>query len=185
GIGPDWSPSGSKNLLGELKIARLVAGDRFSDFDILSFATRNAARILRWQEHLGTLEQGKRADLLVVSGTAGDAHGHLLTRSEHDLELVVINGTPRYGASKSMRQLLGSEADQAELAMIAGRQRLLYLTQTTADTDVGKLTLAQATDLLVDGLKRLPELAKDLLKRPALELLDPPTAGEAPVFLVL
>ena len=25
GIGPDWSPSGSKNLLGELKIARLVS----------------------------------------------------------------------------------------------------------------------------------------------------------------
>jgi 5-methylthioadenosine/S-adenosylhomocysteine deaminase len=185
GVGPDWSPSGSKNLLGELKIARFVAGDSFSDFDILSFATRNAARILRWQEHLGTLEQGKRADLLVVSGTAGDGHGHLFTRSEHDVELVVINGTPRYGASKTMRQLLGSEADQAESARIAGRQRLLYFTQATADTDVGKLTLAQATDLLVDGLKRLPELAKDLLKRPALDLLDPASAGEAPVFLVL
>jgi len=24
-LGPDWSPSGSKNLLGELKVARLVS----------------------------------------------------------------------------------------------------------------------------------------------------------------
>ena len=91
GLGPDWSPTGSKNLLGELKLARLVSrsggGDGLSDFDILSFATRNAARILRWDEHLGTLEPGKRADVLVVTGDDGDGHAHLLTRGEQDVEL--------------------------------------------------------------------------------------------------
>lgn len=184
-LGPDWSPSGSKNLLGELKIARLIADDSFSDFEILSFATSNAAQILRWQEHLGTLEAGKRADLLVVSGITGEGHAHLLTRSEHDVELVVINGIPRYGASTTMRHLLGDQSGQAESATIAGRRRLLNFKQETADPDVGKLTLAQATELLVDGLKRLPELAKDLLQRPALDLLEAAPGVQAPVFLVL
>ena len=184
GLGPDWSPSGSKNLLGELKIARLVADESISDFAILSFATRNAARILRWHDRLGTLESEKRADLLVVSGRNGDPHGHLLTRSEHDIELVVINGVPRYGASAMMRKLLGAEAAKSESATIAGRRRLLNFTQPTADPDVGSLTLGQATDLLVDGLKRLPDLAKDLLHRPALDLLET-APGTSPAILVL
>ena len=110
GLGPDWSPSGSKNLLGELKIARLVSGGTFSDFELLSFATRNAAQILRWQDQLGTLEASKRADLLVVSGAGGDPHQHLFSRSEHDVELVVINGIPRYGTSTTMRRLLAEQA---------------------------------------------------------------------------
>ena len=46
GIGPDWSPSGSKNLLGELKVARLASqatGGTFSDREILAMATTTAA----------------------------------------------------------------------------------------------------------------------------------------------
>jgi 5-methylthioadenosine/S-adenosylhomocysteine deaminase len=182
-LGPDWSPSGSKNLLGELKLARLVA-DGLSDYDLLSMATRNAAKILRWEKEVGTLEQGKRADLLVVSGDAGEGHAHLFTRTERDVELVVINGIPRYGASQPMRKLLGESA-QAEAATVAGRARLLNLVQPSGDPVVGKLTLAEAAELLRDGLKRLPDLAKDLATRPALALLDRDGGAEAPVFLVL
>ncbi len=171
-LGPDWSPSGSKNLLGELKLARLVSGldgDNLSDFDLLSLATRNPAEILRWDKSLGTLEGGKRADLLVVAGEGGDGHAHLFTRSEGDVELVVVNGVPRYGASQVMRRLLGEAAAEAEAGSVGGRARLLYLVQPSGDSVVGGLTLKEATDLLSDGLKRLPELAKDLVARPELD----------------
>jgi hypothetical protein len=188
GLGPDWSPSGSKNLLGELKIARLVAahaGDTFSDFDVLATATRNAAAILRWDTELGTLEAGKRADVFVVAGDGGDGHAHLFTRNERDVELVVINGVPRYGASQAMRRLLGAAASDAESVTIAGRARLVYLEQPSGDPDVGRLTLEEATDLLTDGLRRLPKLAEDLLQLSALDLLEAATPAETPVFLVL
>ena len=171
-LGPDWSPSGSKNLLGELKVARLVNGldgDKLSDFELLSLATRNAAKILRWDKHLGTVESGKRGDLLVVAGDDGDAHGHLFKRSEHDVELVVVNGVPRYGASQVMRRLLGEAAAEAEVGTVGGRARLLYLVQPSSDPVVGGLTLAEATDLLSDGMKHLPDLAKDLVARPELD----------------
>ena len=167
-LGPDWSPSGSKNLLGELKIARLVSGlgsDSLSDFELLSLATRNAAKILRWDKHVGTLEPGKRADILVVAGDGGDGHAHLFTRSEHDVELVVINGVPRYGASQVVRKLLGEAAAEAEAGTVGGRARLWYLVQPSGDPVVGGLTLAEATDLLSDGMKHLPDLAKDLVSR--------------------
>lgn len=47
GLGSDWSPSGSKNLLGELKVARLVSaalGNVFTDKELIAMATREAAK---------------------------------------------------------------------------------------------------------------------------------------------
>jgi 5-methylthioadenosine/S-adenosylhomocysteine deaminase len=167
-LGPDWSPSGSKNLLGELKLAKLVDslhGDALSDYELIALATRNPAKILRWDERLGTVEAGKRADLLVVAGAAGDGHAHLFTRSEHDVELVVVNGVPRYGASTVMRRLLGEAAAQTEAGSAGGRARLLNLAQATGDPVVGKMTLKEATELLTDGLGRLPELAEEMERR--------------------
>ncbi len=90
GIGSDWSPSGSKNLFGELKVARLVSqaeGDVFSDRDIVSMATRQAAAILQWDAALGSLEAGKRADLLVISGATGDPYESVVTAKETSIRL--------------------------------------------------------------------------------------------------
>ena len=60
GLGSDWSPSGSKNLLGELKVAWLysqhVLGGLFSARDLVAMATRDAAAILKWHKALGTIE---------------------------------------------------------------------------------------------------------------------------------
>jgi 5-methylthioadenosine/S-adenosylhomocysteine deaminase len=171
-LGPDWSPSGSKNLLGELKFARLVDhtnGSGLSDYDLIALATRNPAKILGWDKALGTLEAGKRADLLVVTGTGGDGHAHLFECGEHEVELVVINGVPRYGASRLMKKLLGEAADTGEAGSAGGRARLFFLVQASGDPVVGKLSLGDATDLLADGLKRLPELAKDMVEHPTVD----------------
>jgi 5-methylthioadenosine/S-adenosylhomocysteine deaminase len=187
-LGPDWSPSGSKNLLGELKIARLAsatAGDVFTDRQLVFIATRGAAEILRWEQEIGSLQRGHYADLIVVRGRGGDPYDHLLRASEADLELVVINGTARYGLQATMRRLLGPAAEEGESLALGGKTRLLNLKQKTADPDVATLTLAAAGDLLRDGLNRLPELATELNKMPSLTLLDASSRGEAPVFLVL
>jgi 5-methylthioadenosine/S-adenosylhomocysteine deaminase len=171
-LGPDWSPSGSKNLLGELKVARLVDsldGASLSDYDLIALATRNPAKFLRWDKAVGTVEAGKRADLLVVSGTGGDGHAHLFECGEHDVELVVINGVPRYGASKLMKKVLGEAADAGEAGSAGGRARLFYLVQASGDPVVGELSLGAATELLADGLARLPDLAKDMVEHPTLD----------------
>jgi 5-methylthioadenosine/S-adenosylhomocysteine deaminase len=171
-LGPDWSPSGSKNLLGELKVARLVDsldGASLSDYDLIALATRNPAKFLLWDEAVGTVEAGKRADLLVVSGETGDAHAHLFSCGEHDVELVIVNGVPRYGASKLMRKLLGEVAANGEAGSAGGRARLFYLEQSSGDPDVGELTLEEASDLLADGLHRLPDLAKEMVEHPTLD----------------
>ncbi len=159
GLGSDWSPTGSKNLLGELKVAKLVsdAENVFEhDRELVAMVTREAARILRWDESLGTLEPPKRADLIVVDGAAGDPYDALLHADERSLRLVMIGGVPRFGVPS----LLGRLGAPGEQVTIGGRRRALNLKQETADPVVGKLTLGEARDRLRDALANLKELRR-------------------------
>jgi hypothetical protein len=158
-IGPDWSPTGSKNLLGELKVARLVSqslGGLLSDRAIVALATRNAAAMVKWDGVLGSIEKGKRADLVVRSGTRGDPYAALLTAKETELSLVMINGVARYGETALMTKLQAA----GEKITVGGGKRSLDLRQPTADPVVGAITLAKATTTLEDALRDLPRLAR-------------------------
>src|SRR6478736_7649489 len=81
-LGSDWSPSGSRNLLAELKVARAVNASLspapFTDRDLVAMATRVPATMLGWDQAIGSVAGGKLADLLVVAGTSGDPYDHLL-----------------------------------------------------------------------------------------------------------
>jgi len=160
GIGSDWSPSGSKNLFGELKVARLVSRQLgiMEDPDILALATINAARILKWESELGSIEKGKRADLLVLQGNTGDPYQTFFNRSETAISLLIINGTPRYGDVS----LMDHWTDAKEKIKVGGKDYELHLKQATADTTVGALKFKDAKKKLNDGLKDLPNLAKQL-----------------------
>lgn len=160
GIGSDWSPSGSKNLLGELKVAWLWAQNMpgFSQRDIVAMATRNAAAILQWDAVLGSIEPGKRADLLVIDGMRGDPYGALIAARETAIRLVMINGVARYG-SPTLLPKLGCKG---ETITVGGCERMLYLEQATQDPDVSDVSLRQAKVVLKNALARLPQLALEL-----------------------
>ena len=161
GLGSDWSPSGSKNLFGELKVARLVAnelGIYKRKSDILALATINAAKILKWDKALGSIEAGKRADLMVMTGTKGNAYEKFLNRSETAISLVVINGVPRYGHEI----LMNNWTDAKEKVEVNSVKYQIHLKQATADPIVGTLKLEDAVNKLSDGLQNLPDVAKNL-----------------------
>ena len=164
-LGSDWSPSGSKNLLAELKVARLAsdeAGGVFSGRELVAMATINAARMLKWNVALGSIEAGKRADLLVVDDMHGDPYDRLIDARESSVVFVVIDGTPRYGSPVLMERF-GADV---ETLHVGRAQRALNLKQATADPVVGAVSLAEATERLADGLRRIPELGSS--RAPAL-----------------
>ena len=164
GLGSDWSPSGSKNLLGELKVARLVSaelGGVFTDKELVSMVTREAAKILRWHNSLGSLEPGKRADYMVIGSTKGDPYAALIKSRETNIKLVAIDGTPRYGMPSLMTQF----GPVTESLKLGGAKRVLNLSAEDADPIIGTLTLQEAQKRLTDGLKRLKELATELEKQ--------------------
>ena len=162
GLGSDWSPSGSKNLLGELKVAWLYSQHQlaglFSARDLVAMATRDASAILKWQKALGTLEPGKRADLLVVAGKTGDPYEALIKAKETSIRLVMINGVARYG----MPALMVALGAKGKTLRVGGKTRRLFLEQETADPDVANLSLSKARSTLSAALRDLPRLALEL-----------------------
>jgi 5-methylthioadenosine/S-adenosylhomocysteine deaminase len=94
-LGTDWSVSGSRNLLGELKIADIALRDpgllgasrglisdlsldgkhgedaddaeRALDRLMVDMVIRNPAITLRWQHQVGSIDPGKSADIFVIT----------------------------------------------------------------------------------------------------------------------
>jgi 5-methylthioadenosine/S-adenosylhomocysteine deaminase len=155
-LGSDWSPSGSKNLLGELKAARLVAPEAFDGRDLVDMATRTPAAMLGWDGVLGSIAPNHRADLIVVHGVGKDPYEHLIGAKETDVELSVINGRPRAG-SPALMQALGVDG---ESVAFAGVKRIVNLTQADLDPVVADLTVAEATGALRDALAGLGDQPK-------------------------
>jgi len=168
-LGSDWAPSGSKNLLGELKVAQAVAptvGATLTALDLVRMVTTAPATMLGWDNHLGALEPGKRADLVVLDGQTGDPYQQLISATEADFHLVMINGTPRVGTPALMKSLVPAlnttGTNASEPLRIAGRDRLLNLAQVTADPAVAEISVKESLDRLAQALKDLPHAAPSL-----------------------
>ena len=162
-LGSDWGPSGSKNLLGELKIARIVSrelGDVFSDEDLVRMVTTNPASMLGWDAHIGSIEKGKRADLLVLADKVELPYSQLINARENQIVAVVIDGRPRLGREGIMEFAL----DQQEPVRIGGWRYTLDLAEDVGQT-LGGLSLASAMAKLAYGLEHLPELARDYVRQ--------------------
>ena len=177
-IGSDWAPSGSKNLLGEMKVAWIASqkhGEVFSAEEIAAMATRNAARILKWDGVLGTIEAGKRADFVCVNGKQGDDYLRLIEARETTITLVIINGVPRVGQP----WLMGQFAGDGEEILIGSARRILNLEQETAHPLVQGVSLAEATRRLQEALANLPALAKALDEAAASGLFSGSSDGQS------
>jgi cytosine/adenosine deaminase-related metal-dependent hydrolase len=161
-LGADWSPSGSKNLLEELKAAWLTAQDDGSSlrpYDLTAAATRHAARAIGWGDALGTLEAGKYADLLVLETRRDDPYENLLHATERDVRLVVIAGVPRYG-ERSLLARYGPSDGKREDLLVGGREKALYLFHPKSR--LNDLGFAPAKARLDAALSDLPALQQEL-----------------------
>jgi cytosine/adenosine deaminase-related metal-dependent hydrolase len=164
GLGSDWSPTGSKNLLGELKVAWLysqhVLGGLLSSRDLVAMATSEAARILKWDGAVGMIAPDARADLLVIDGATGDPYDTLIRAKETNIRLVMINGVARYGTPALMTAL----APEDQTVSVGAESRKLYLKQATGDPIVDAVPLSTAREQLRDALLNISKLAKQAEK---------------------
>ncbi len=181
GIGSDWSYTGSKNLLGELRVARACAAGRIPTRDLVAMATCEAAEILGWSRLLGSIEAGKRADLIVVAGSKGDPYDSLTTADERAIRLVVIDGIARCG-TVSMMKALGVKGERIELG---DSTRVIALQELRGETGIEGVSLRSAEKDLRRALGNLKELARRVEQRPSRprgpgwrleldDLVDPP-----------
>jgi len=121
-LAPDWSPSGSKSPLHELKVADLwdeeILGDIFNDYEMVQMVTSNPAKAMKWDSYVGTIEVGKAADLVVIDNINTNPYRNLINAIDTDVRLTIIGGIPIYGDQDIMSEMKGNDWEDAGLGKV-------------------------------------------------------------------
>jgi len=102
-IGSDWGPSGTKNVQGEIKVAKILSqqlGLGLADRDLVAMVTTNPGDALSrcWKKTIGRLAPGAFGDISVFRAS-GDKSvwTQIVESTEREVMLAVYQGVPRYG----------------------------------------------------------------------------------------
>lgn len=100
-LGPDWTPSGEDEMLGELRFARAYAASNnipeLTTQKLWEMATTDGADVVGLDGKIGRIEVGLRADLAVFGRTDSDPYRALIESRAADVRLVLIDGVGWYG----------------------------------------------------------------------------------------
>jgi len=133
-LGSDWSPSGTKNVLGELKVADAVnkaqLGGHFTDQQLCEMVTANPgdALAVAWGPQIGRLLEGNAADLLVCERVHADPYRNLIQANERHVRLVLVRGKPFYG-TRALMKAAGAPAGEVDAITVAGKARGVVVRQ--------------------------------------------------------
>ena len=100
-IGTDSSATGSANLLAEIKfdreLYRKFYGEDLPAKTIFEMVTINSAKAFWMQDRVGSLDEGKLGDILVLKAKDDNPYENLVNAGMKDIELLVLAGKPIYG----------------------------------------------------------------------------------------
>ena len=152
-LAPDWSPSGNRNLLDELKCADDLNENEFSsvlgDEDLVDMITKNAAESLGMPERIGRLAVGYEADVTVIAGS-GSPYAALVNAEVEDVRLVFLAGRPLYGDDAIMRGALRftDPNDWCEPLDVCGADKRICVKSSATSTDKFNETLSDIESIL-------------------------------------
>ena len=100
-VGTDWMPSGSMNMLRELRCAADLNSDYFggyfSDFELWQMATTNAAFAVGIDRGAGMLKRGYVADIAIFDAAVNLDYRAVIDATEREVVLVLRGGEPLFG----------------------------------------------------------------------------------------
>jgi 5-methylthioadenosine/S-adenosylhomocysteine deaminase len=127
-LGADWLPSGSTSLLAETKVARQELwhqGVEVSAADMVTMVTSGAAAIAGLGDRLGTLAEGRVADIVVLAREADDPWESVCSSTPGDVELVLIGGDIVYAREDFATALAADPQDPVLEPVLAWGRRML------------------------------------------------------------
>jgi len=137
-LGSDWGPSGSKNVQGEMKVAKLASkkfGLALSDRDIVAMVTTNPGDVLSrcWNKTVGRIMPGAFADVTILraSGTKS-VWTQIVEATESTVMFVVYDGIPRYGDAALMT---AAPLSKSSPITIGGRKRRFAIANPKQSTE--------------------------------------------------
>lgn len=138
-LGADWAPSGTKHVLGELKVAdafnRESLGGHFSDQELCDMVTANPGDALAtaWGPQIGRLQAANAADVVVLERHDPDPYRNLIEATERHVRLVLVRGRPFYGTAALMTAAGAADSDPIT---VAGLKRRVCVRQPGADAQL-------------------------------------------------
>ena len=193
-LGSDWSPSGSKSLLWELKVAQLVnqqsLQNLFSYRDLVEMVTVNPAKAIGWDDKIGRIAQGYFADIVVFgrideeSGSSsnsnnnadGNPYLNILKSTEGNLKLLIIGGRPRYGDPRILHAL--GLQDFPEKIKVEKKEKMIDILES--EVEFGDLKLSKVRSNLSKSLKNPSGAITKLFKH-----TQKMKSGDVPLRLIL
>lgn len=170
-LGVDWTPTGSKHLLDELKIARRYLDHKgireISNKDLIDMVTINAAKAIRMDNVIGKVAPKYKANLTLIACEKGqNPYGCAVSAEQKDVELMVVNGQGLYGEVGHVKALaaLAKDREEPELLPKSGskcgfQKAIRFLPGTDFDKSIESKGLnfrsvAKIEDAVVDALKK-------------------------------
>ncbi|MBN1697066.1 MAG: amidohydrolase family protein [Spirochaetales bacterium] len=103
-IGTDATHSGSPNILEEIRFAaqtyKKMYDEELDEKILFDMTTINPAIAFRMQHQIGSIEEGKLADLLLVKPRHDDPYKAFVDIRMEDIELLTLDGKPVYGSAE-------------------------------------------------------------------------------------
>jgi hypothetical protein len=132
-LAPDWTESGSLNILAELKVAEQINLSSWqgsiTPLQFTEFVTRNPAQALGIQDWAGQIGPNYQADLMVIPGDISSPYNALLESNPADVQLTIVNGLPMYGDPDLMEQF--PFLDHSENIPVGGTNKQLSIQVST------------------------------------------------------
>jgi cytosine/adenosine deaminase-related metal-dependent hydrolase len=129
-IGTDSSASGPANLLEEMRNIRQfyqkMYGEDLSPKKIFEMVTINAAKAFWMQDRIGSLEEGKLGDILVMKARKDDPYENLAGASMKDIELLVLEGKPIYGERRFL-EIFGGKLPDGYTEIAVGKRPMFVI----------------------------------------------------------
>jgi len=124
-IGTDSSATGSANLLAEMKydrnLYRSMYGEDLPARKMFEMVTHNAAKAFWMDDRIGTLDEGKLGDIVVLKAGNDDPYENFVNASMENIELLILAGMPIYGEMRFLDILGGSLPSGYTQIKVSGR----------------------------------------------------------------
>jgi len=172
-LGTDWTYSGSINMLRELRCAEEwnIRWNRyFSDAQLVAMATSWGATNLGFSDVLGSLTQGKLADIAIWDARVNIGYRAILDAGVSDVALVMRGGTPpTIGGTTYFRRGRPLYGAPALVNALAERQLdyANYDPNIYSATDASKKKLAACETITICNVEKTLCLAEQMEEKPS------------------
>lgn len=126
-LGTDWTPTGSINMLRELRCAdslnKTYMNGYFSDKKLWEMVTLNAAAVTATDSVIGMLAPNHVADISIFKANGRDPYRAIIDADPQDVALVMRGGTVLYGDDATVNSL-GTNCDTLD---VCGTQKRVCL----------------------------------------------------------